>query len=291
MTPRLRWPTTSASHCVVLLAVLAGSSGCATVKKFFGGSSASEAAIAEEKKAIEASKSKKDLAKLKSECVAEPKTETTKDWCSAYYDVFVAELPGLPCESSWQEYNDVKSTLGSDYELTQAMAKSLAACESWDTFFGEFLPMHSGGGNESLGEQVEAPFLAHVRDGKPLEAETASTVVAHLYDHVREEGSAGTCEDYLAVSDALSDHSEYLGILVAKECADAVPVFEAALLSEYGYVRAKACVGLGKFGEKKHIELMQNLAWTDGFEAGDYSMPVREACRDAYGKLETRLAL
>lgn len=40
-----------------------------------------------------------------------------------------------------------------------------------------------------------------------------------------------------------------------------------------------------------HIKALQSLAWTDKFEGSNDSMPVRESCRDAFGKLETRRSM
>lgn len=273
--------------CLVVGSVV-GAGGCATVKKLFSGSGTEEAE-AEEKKAVESAVAQKDLSKLKTECTS--KKETTAPWCSGYHDVVVAELAELPCESAYSEYTAVRSATGASHELTVAMAESLARCEAWETYFADFLPSLGGGGVKPVGERMEAPFLARVTSGGALEPIITSTILDYLYTENRGEGTAATCEDYLAGSESLLAHSEYLGILIEKKCASAVPLFEAALLSEYGYVRAQACAGLGKFGEAKHLKLLENLAWTDGFEGENYSMPVREACRDAYGKLDTRLSL
>ncbi len=142
-----------------------------------------------------------------------------------------------------------------------------------------------------MDERLEKAFLTQATAGGNMEPGVESMVLGHLLGLQKSNKASGSCEDYLATSGTYGDNSTYVAILVEKQCKDAVPVFEKGLLSDDGYVRANSCTGLAKVGEAKHVKPLQNLAWTDKFEGSNYSMPVRESCRDAFGKLETRLSM
>jgi hypothetical protein len=142
-----------------------------------------------------------------------------------------------------------------------------------------------------MDERLERAFLTQTTAGADMKPEVGTAVLGHLLGLQQSKKASGSCDDYLAASDTYGDNSTYVQILVEKKCDGAVQLFEKGLLSDDGYVRANSCTGLAKVGEAKHIKALENLAWTDKFEGPNYTMPVRESCRDAYDKLETRLSM
>lgn len=268
-------------------------SGCTIISHFVQKKKTDDAAAAAaaDKKELEATIAKKDLSKLKKECAGTPETGKKGDWCRGYQEVFTANATDMQCDTAWNEYNGAKDDIGLTQPMTEAMALSLAECEKWDVYFGEFVPMTGTSGIRPMDDRLEKAFLTQTTSGGSMEPAVGSAVLAHLLGLQREKKAAGTCDDYLAASETYADNSTYVAILVEKECKDAVTLFEKGLLSDDGYVRAKSCTGLAKVGEEKHIKPLQSLAWTDKFEGSNYSMPVRESCRDAFGKLETRLSM
>lgn len=268
-------------------------SGCTIISHFVQKKKTDDAAAldAADKKALKETVAKKDLSKLKTECAGTPETGKKSDWCRGYQDVFTANATDMQCDTAWSEYSGAKENIGLTQPMTEAMALSLAECEKWDVYFGEFVPMSGTVGIRPMDDRLEKAFLTQTTGGGAIKPEVGSAVLAHLLGLQRDKAAAGTCDDYLAASETYADNSTYLAILVEKKCKGGVGLFEQGLLSDKGYVRATSCTGLAKVGEAKHVKPLQSLAWTDKFEGSNYSMPVRESCRDAFGKLETRLSL
>ena len=267
--------------------------GCGIISHFVQKKKDDDAAAAEaaDQKALDEAVAKKDLAQLKKECKGTEETGSKRNWCQGYQDVFVANAGNMQCDAAWGEFTSAQESVGVSSPMVEAMALALADCEKWDIYFDEFLPVSGTGGISPMDERLEKAFLTQTTSGGGMKPEVGDAVLSHLFSLQRDNKASGTCDDYLAASDTYADNSTYVAILVSKECKDAVPVFEKGLLSDDGYVRAKSCTGLAKVGTAKHVKPLQNLAWTDKFEGPNYSMPVREACRDAFGKLETRLAM
>ena len=265
--------------------------GCGIITHFVNKKKSDDAAAdaAADKKALDEAVAKKDLAKLESECKGTPETGQKYEWCKGYQDVFVANAGDMQCDTAWSEYQDSENIRTP--QMSEAMALALADCEKWDLYFTELVPVAGSTVIRPMDDRLEKAFLTQTTAGGDVKPEVGSAVLGHLLGLQKAKQAAGTCEDYLAASSTYADNSTYIAILVEKECKDAVPLFEKGLLSDDGYVRANSCTGLAKVGEAKHVKALENLAWTDKFEGANYSMPVRESCRDAYGKLETRLSM
>ena len=275
-----------------VLAVTAFSqSGCTIISHFVDKKKADDAAAAEaaDKKALDEAVAKKDLGKLKTECAGTAETGMKRHWCKGYQDVFVANASDMQCDTAWSEYQGSENIRTP--QMSEAMALALADCEKWDIYFTELVPVAGSTAIRPMDDRLEKAFLTQTTAGGDVKPEVGSAVLGHLLGLQKAKKASGTCEDYLAASDTYGDNSTYVAILVEKQCAGAVPIFEKGLLSDDGYVRANSCTGLAKVGEAKHIKALENLAWTDKFEGANYTMPVRESCRDAYGKLETRLSM
>ncbi|MGH1342869.1 MAG: hypothetical protein ACRBN8_15005 [Nannocystales bacterium] len=277
----------------ILAAACFTQTGCTVISHFVQKKKSDDAAAAAaaDKKALEATVAKKDLSKLKTECAGTPETGKKRDWCLGYQEVFAANAANMQCDTAWNEYTGAKDDIGLTQPMTEAMALSLAECEKWDVYFNDFVPMIGSVGIRPMDDRLEKAFLTQTTAGGEMTPQVGTAVLAHLLGLQREKKAGGTCDDYLAASGTYGDNSTYVAILVEKECEGAVAIFEKGLLSDDGYVRAKSCTGLAKVGEEKHIKPLQSLAWTDKFEGSNYSMPVRESCRDAFGKLETRLSM
>ncbi len=278
-----------------LVATCFTQTGCTIISHFVQKKKSDDAAAAEaaDKKELEATIAKKDLDKLKTECKGKGTAEAPpkRDWCEGYQQVFVENAGSMQCDAAWTEYSEGAKDIGVTQQMTESMALALADCEKWDVYFSEFVPKSGSPGVRPMDERLEKAFLTQTTGGGDMEPSVESMVLGHLLGLQKSKKASGSCEDYLAASSTYADNSTYVAILVEKQCKDAVPVFEQGLLSDDGYVRANSCTGLAKVGEAKHVKALQNLAWTDKFEGSNYSMPVREACRDAFGKLETRLSM
>ncbi|MCR9163867.1 MAG: HEAT repeat domain-containing protein [Nannocystaceae bacterium] len=265
--------------------------GCTIISHFVQKKKSDDAAAAEaaDQKKLEATIAAKDLSKLKTECAGTAETGPKRDWCAGYQQVFTANASNMQCDTAWKEYNgsaDIRTQ-----QMTEAMALALADCEKWDLYFTELVPNAGSIAIRPMDERLEKAFLTQTTSGGDIKPEVGSAVLGHLLGLQQNKKATGTCDDYLAASDIYSDNATYVRILVEKKCTGAVQIFEQGLLSDDGYVRANSCTGLAKVGEAKHIKPLENLAWTDKFEGPNYTMPVRESCRDAYGKLETRLSM
>ena len=275
-------------------------SGCTIISHFVEKKKADDAAVADaaDKKALDEAVAKKDLGKLKTGC-KDTASLNAAQWCQGYQKVFTENAKDMQCDTAWAEFNGAVSDgrPAVTAPMVDAMAGALASCEKWDLYFDDFLPMTGASGLAAMDGRVEKAFLAKSAAGGSMDAKTrdmystSDLVLDHLRGLQQSGKAAGSCDDYLAVSNVYADNYIYVDILGRKECKDAVSLFEKGLLSDDGYVRANSCTGLAKVGEAKHVKPLQNLAWTDSFEGPNYSMPVREACRDAFGKLETRLSM
>jgi hypothetical protein len=267
-------------------------SGCGIISHFVQKKKDDDAAAAAaaDQKALDDAIAKKDLAQLKTECKGTPETGSKNHWCQGYRDVFAANAGDMQCDAAWNDFSDSQQSIGVTQPMVEAMSLALADCEKWDIYFDELVPVSGQAAIDPLDDRLEKAFFAKTTAGG-LQPEVGSAVLYRLFKLQTDGQAAGTCDDYLAHAETYADNSTFMAILVKKECTAAVPVFEKGLLSDDGYVRAKSCTGLAKVGTAKHVKALQNLAWTDKFEGSNYSMPVREACRDAYGKLETRLSM
>ena len=265
--------------------------GCGIITHFVQKKKADDAAAeqAADQKALQDTVAAKDLSKLKTECAGTAETGKKHDWCKGYQDVFTANASNMQCDTAWNEYNGSANIRTA--QMTEAMALALADCEKWDLYFTELVPTGGMTAINPMDDRLEKAFLTQTTAGGDMKPEVGTAVLSHLLGLQKSKKASGTCDDYLAASDAYGDNSTYVRILVEKKCEGAVPIFEKGLLSDDGYVRANSCTGLAKVGEAKHIKALENLAWTDKFEGPNYTMPVRESCRDAYGKLETRLSM
>ena len=268
-------------------------SGCTIITHFVDKKKADEAAAAEaaDQKALETAVAKTDLATLKQECKGTPETGGKRHWCQGYQEVFSANVGDMQCEAAWAEYSGDAKDVGWTRDMTTNMAVALADCDKWDVYFDEFLPTAGSLGVDPMDGRIEKAFLARMTAGTNTDNNVDHTVLQRMYGLQSAGKADGTCDEYLAAASTYGDDETFVRILVEKKCKGAVPVFEKGLLSDKMYVRASTCTGLAKVGSAKHIKPLENLAWTDRAEGSDYSMPVREACRDAYGKLETRLAM
>jgi|GEM_PF-2154443 len=265
--------------------------GCGIITHFVQKKKSDDAAAAQaaDQKALDEAVAAKDLGKLKKQCDGTPETGKKRNWCQGYQEVFTANAANMQCDTAWNEYQateDIRTP-----KMTEAMALALADCEKWDLYFTEFVPVAGRTAINPMDERLEKAFLTQTTSGGEMKPEVGSAVLGHLLGLQKGKKASGTCDDYLAASETYGDNSTYVAILVEKQCTGAVSIFEKGLLSDDGYVRANSCTGLAKVGEAKHVKALENLAWTDKFEGPNYSMPVREACRDAYGKLETRLSM
>jgi len=265
--------------------------GCTIVQHFVQKKKADDAATAQaaDQKALKAAIAANDLRKLETECTGTAETGQKRDWCQGYREVFTAHAGDMQCDAAWKEYQGTKEIRTP--QMTEAMALALADCEKWDLYFSDLAPEGGSTAIRPLDQRLEKAFLTETTSGGTISPEVGTAVLAHLLGLQKAEKASGTCEDYLAAADTYADNSTYVAILVEKKCEGAVGIFEQGLLSDDGYVRANSCTGLAKVGTEKHVKPLENLAWTDKFEGSNYSMPVREACRDAYGKLETRLSM
>ncbi len=282
-------------HKALIVSVLAATAftqtGCGIITHFVNKKKSDDAAAADaaDKKALDQAVAAKDLSKLKKQCDGNAETGMKRNWCQGYQEVFTANASNMQCDTAWNEYQGAEKIRTP--QMTEAMALALADCEKWDVYFTEFVPLAGRTAINPMDERLEKAFLTQTTSGSDMKPEVGTAVLGHLLGLQKSKKASGTCDDYLAASGTYADNSTYVAILVQKECKDAVPLFEKGLLSDDGYVRANSCTGLAKVGEEKHVKALENLAWTDKFEGPNYTMPVRESCRDAYCKLETRLSM
>ncbi len=276
----------------VLALASIGAPGCSIISAIAKNSKDKEAAAeksADEKRLADA-KSANDLDTLAKGC----EKGKHKDWCGGYQEVFMANLGAMQCDKAWSDWKaNAKDTGLSKPDNAQAMSLKLAECDDWPVYYGDFLTLEGNNAVRGMDNRLEKSFLAYVQTngGDALSDNDTNNVFRRILELEKEGALKQTCGEYLTVADTYKARSPYLTLLGRLECAAALPLFEEGLLSEEKYVRAASCKALGKVGAEKHIKSLENLAWTDSAEGPDYTMPVREACRDAMGKLKTRLGV
>lgn len=276
----------------VLALTSMGSAGCSIISAIAKNSKDKDAA--EQKAADEGrladAKSAKDLDTLAKGC----NKGKSRDWCAGYQEVFMANLDAMQCDKAWADWKThAKDTGLSKADNAQAMSLKLAECDEWPVYYGDFLALEGNNAVRGMDNRLEKSFLAHVQanGADSLSDNDTNNVFRRILELQKEGALKESCGEYLSLADIYKTRSPYLTLLGRLECDAAVPLFEEGLLSEEKYVRAASCKALGKVGAEKHIKSLENLAWTDMAEGPDYTMPVREACRDAMGKLKTRLGV
>ena len=84
---------------------------------------------------------------------------------------------------------------------------------------------------------------------------------------------------------------ELLHVLWRGKCEQGIPFAEKALTDKIPSVRRVSCIFLGEVGVAKHVEKLEILGSTDGYsevQGRQKIYPVRDACKEAAGKIKLR---
>lgn len=237
--------------------------------------------------------------------------ESRKAICAEHVRLSVENVAQAECSkyaaTGRTMYDDVMNTSGL-YAVGQvevAWAKRSVTCEDWNGFFNEVASVKSSQYRAQRAFELLLDF--HKVDSAPtvslLKKATKKSFFKSIPDENRSEVSNalagigmrdnkfGTCKQFASLLSLLGEEQgkyHVMQLLTERKCKGYYKKAEAMLVADSPHDREEACYYLAKYGKRSSIKKMQTLSYTDSHEY-NYSYPVREACRDAYGKLKLKL--
>jgi hypothetical protein len=190
-------------------------------------------------------------------------------------------------------------------EKLNALGLKLAECKHWPLLFDRIGYRSRNTMLETVRGKngaIETELITHLyssmdADDKRLSGHVASSMEKWLKTH----GAAAQCP----LLSKVVDYERGFGWEAARfyerhKCArEGVKLAEALIKDDHGPNRAQGCYTLGKLGNARHLKTLGILATTDGYlkkrevtrgstTAIVANYPVRDACREASGKIRMR---
>ncbi len=237
--------------------------------------------------------------------------ESRRDICAEHTRLSIAQIEEAGCQGHaevarkmYDEVEDVSGKSGAS-KIEDIWAKQAAQCEDWQSFFNDVARLKSNNYHEQqafehlleLHKEGDAPTSALIEKAtkkdffKAIPAENRSGVSYAIAGVARRDAELGTCKQFGKVLSILDDEQGkgyIIQLMVERECDGYAKQAEGMLVSDDPDDREYACDYLAKYGRRASIKKMQTLSYTDSYVV-NYSYPVREACRDGYGKLQLKL--
>lgn len=233
--------------------------------------------------------------------------------CDEYVAMSRQRLEQVDCAQITQDapalYDEAKANaIGSTAleSLKEAWLGRAVACKSWSAIFSDLLGVQGyANGQEAVNllkkvrerddelvqalyKNISSPdYVVSDLSSKGRASITRAIVALSLEDET--VGDCKTLGSMLGILEEDEGKHYVLEFLTARGCEGYREPAEKMLVSEDAAEREFACYYLAKFGDKGSIKKMRTLSYTDSYTSR-YTYPVREACRDAYGKLELKLS-